>query len=319
MSRVKTTICILLSVLLAAFLGVSFYRDSQEQQAQTAAAESLQAEAKPYEQELTEIRRELAEMEEAIKYAGETARFIVGFELSDVSDLSYIRELADTWQFSPVLVLDCTDELETLETYLDAAADTGWEIMLFGSSFSEAVNENVLAVRAALAERGLEDTGVFVLRRDYASTGNIQLLMEDGFIGYTEYNDTPAAGFTQDGMVHFDYSYMQSENETISSRLSLAYANKAAILALFDLAMVQNGTISESYVTSVLNTIGQYAEYEDGCFSTVADAVEELQSAQAIVEARQEEYDAYAAQQQERIDELNEIISEIYGKLSETP
>ncbi|MCC8063598.1 MAG: hypothetical protein LIO70_00755 [Clostridiales bacterium] len=319
MNRLKTILCMLLSILMAAFLIVAFYRDSRLAQAQADAIAEVLAEAQPYEQELEAIESELEEMAAAVPYVSETARFVIAFELSAVSDLSYIREVAETYQFTPVLVLDCTDDLETLEGYLEAAADTGWEIMLFANSFSAEVNEDVLAVRDALEQRGMEDTGVFLLRTDYATTENIQLLLEDGFIGYTVYNETPLAGYARDdeeSVIYFDYSYMQTVNETINSRLALTYANKCVMLTLFDLERVWNGPMSESYVASILELVQTYAGYDDACVSTIAEVAAELNEAQEAEAERQQAYDEYAAQQQERIDELNELIDGIYSKLS---
>ena len=317
MSRKGKILCILASVLLAVFLLGAFLQERDRQRAQAEAVAAVIAEAAVYEAELAEIEDALAEMAAAIPYTLETTQILIAFELSDPADLTYFQSQAEKYGFSPILVLDCTETLPTLLSCLDAAGETGWEIMLFADSFSETVNENVLSVREALTSRGMADTGVFLLRMDSASEQNIQTLIDDGFLGYTIYSENPTAGYTGEGIFYFDYSYMRTPNETINSRLSLAYANKCPMLVLFEMESVGNGALPESYVVSVLELAATFAGYADAEFSTVAQVLSSLETMRQIEAQRQSAYDAYAALQQSRIDALTARIAEIQSKLAE--
>ncbi|MCD7864408.1 MAG: hypothetical protein LUG61_13105 [Lachnospiraceae bacterium] len=312
-NTLRNIVCAILCILVAAVLVFMYDTNRQQEKAQTAALQALQDELQPYEAELQELRAELSELEAGVSYTSAEADIMVGFALSGMSDLSYIGEKAEAYGFAPVLVIDCTMEMEDIEAIVDAA-DKDWEIMLYASDFSEESNENVVVVMDYLESIGREHTGVFFLRSDYSSARNIQLLIEDGFIGYTGYSDSPTAGQTEDGLIYFDYSYLTASGTTITSRLASLYSSKSTIIVAFDMASINSGSLSETYVVSLFDTLQNYAEKEDCSFCTAADAVQELSEVNSIEAANQEAYEEQAAEIQERMEELKETIAQIYEK-----
>lgn len=309
----RNIVCAILCILVAAVLVFMYDTNRQQDKAQTAALQALRDELQPYESELRELQAELGSLEEDVSYTSEEAGIMIGFVPSDTSDLSYIVKKAETYGFTPVLVIDCTMEMEDVEAIV-GAADEDWEIMLYASDFSEESNEDVVSVMDYLESTGREHTGIFFLRSDYSSAGNIQLLVEDGFIGYTYYSDPPTAGQTEDGLVFFDYSYLTASGTTITSRLASLYSRKSAMIVTFDMASINAGSLSETYVISLFDTMQSYADKEDCSFITVADAVLELSEVNAIEAANREACEEQAAEIQARIEELQEIIAEIYEK-----
>lgn len=228
----KNIICAILCVVVAIVIGYLFYINQQNEKEQTVALESLQEELEPYESELQELQAELSDLNNDVSYTSEEAEIIVGFVPSEVADLSYIEEKSETYNFSPVLVLDCTMEVAEVDAIINAA-DPDWEIMLFSPTFSEDANENVLSVLSLLETRNVEHCGVFLLRSDYYNITNIQLLSDDGFTGYTNYNeDNQQIGQTEDGMIYFEYSYLTSSGTTIASRLYTLYSSKSSMIAM---------------------------------------------------------------------------------------
>lgn len=310
----RNIICAILCVLLAAVIGYLVYINQQQEKAQTASLESLQEELKPYESELRELQAELSNLKNNVSYTSEEAEILVGFVPSEVADLSYIEEKSEMYSFSPVLVLDCAMEMEEIEAIINAA-DEDWEIMLFSSPFSEDDNENVLSVLSLLEDEQIEHSGVFLLRSDYYNTTNIQLLSDDGFIGYTNYNeDNLQIGQADTGLIYFEYSYLTSSGTTITSRLYSLYSSKSSMIVAFDMASINSGSLSETYVDALFETMQYYTEYDDCSFSTVADVVQELSQVNSIEADNQAAYEIQAAEIQERIDELQEIIAGIYDK-----
>ncbi len=319
MSEMKTKIwnvfCAICCLLVAGAVAYMIYTDRQEEAAQTALAEELQAEARPYENQLQELRSEWNDLENSVSYSSEEARLLVGFLVSEVSDISYIEEKAVAYDFVPVLVLDCTEELTEIEALVEAA-DADWEIMLYASGFSEDVNDEVLAVMAWLDSVEREYADVFFLRDDFCTTSNLQLLQEDGFIGYTSYHSaSPTEGQTDEGMVYFDYSYLTTSGTSVTSRISALYSGKTSMLVVFDMASINSGALSEAYVTSLLDTMQGYAAKEDCSFSTVAETVQRLSEVLAIEEGNQKAYEEQAAELQEQIEALEETIADIYARL----
>jgi len=310
----RNIICAVLCVLVAAALGILFYTNQQKEKAQTAALESLQEEVEPYESELRELQAELDDLKNDVSYSSEDASIMVGFVLSDASDVSYIKEKAKTYQFSPVIVIDCTMGMEEIEEIIKAA-DGDWEIMLYASNYSESVNEDVLSVLSYMESAEKKDTGILFLRADYSSESNIELLAEDGFLGYTSYHEeSPASGQTDTGMVYFDYSYLTSSGTGVTSRLYSLYNSKSSMIVTFDMASINSGSLSETYVDGLLENMQYYTEYDDCSFSTVADVVQELSQINSVEADNQAAYEKQSEEIQKRIDELEDIIAGIYEK-----
>lgn len=314
-SRIVNILCAVLSILLAGALIFMFYINNKQEKAQSAAIKAVLEEVQPYEDELQDLKLELSNMKHDVSYSSDEAEIMVGFVASGASDVNYISGKAEAYGFSPVLIIDCTMEMDIIEEIIEAADDS-WEIMLYAPTFSEEVNEDVLSVMSYLEDEDIEHTGVFFLRSDYSTSSYIQLLKDDGFVGYTSYNsDSPRAGQTGDGTVYFDYSYLSSSGTSVTSRISAMYNNKASMLYAFDMASRNEGLLTEAYVAEMLDTLQSYTEKDNCSYSTVADVVEKLSEINSIEADNQESYEEQAAEIQERIDELEDTISEIYDKL----
>lgn len=315
-ARIRNIICVVFSVLLAGALAYMLYTDNQQEKAQSEAIQALQAEARPYEKELRELESELDDLEN-VTYSSEGAEIMVGFIISDVSDVSYIEDKAEAYDFEPVLILDCALELTDIKSFIDAA-DDDWEVMLYSSEFSSSTNDSVLTVTDYLDSIEREHTGVFLIRNSSMNSITLQLIKDDGFIGYTTYHESaPQAGQTSDGYVYFDYVRIVSDDsfDSMSSYLSWLYTNKTSMLLAFDMEGINSGDAAEENVTELLDTAQGYTENDDCSFSTVADVVTELQQINQTEEELRAANEERMAEIQERIDELEEIIHEIYSKI----
>ncbi|MCD8132534.1 MAG: hypothetical protein LUE19_01610 [Clostridiales bacterium] len=312
---IRNILFAVIAILLAGGLAFMIYSDEQAQKEQAEAVREIQAEARSYEVELNDLRSELSSLEKSTSYTSDRAEIMVGFIASDVSDMEYISDKAQAYGFPPVLVIDCTMDISDIEVIVEAA-DENWEIMLYASPFSDESNENVLSVLSYLESAGRDETGVFFLRNSDNSSPNIQMLVDDGFIGYTNYHsESPAAGQTEDGYVYFDYSLIQSTGTAVEDRLSVLYSNKTSMIVIFDMGSIDSGTITETYVTEFMEELQDYAE-DDACsFATVEEVVRELSEINMTEAELQAEYEEQAAEIQERIDELEEIISDIYSRI----
>ncbi|MCD7756682.1 MAG: hypothetical protein LUH45_00695 [Clostridiales bacterium] len=314
--KLQTILCVLLSAVFACALGWMLYTEYRQEAAFSAASQALKEEASSYVTQRQALLSELDELESSAACFSDEARFMVGFLVSDVSDLSYIREKAETHDFSPVLVLDCTMAEADLKQLL-AAAEDQWEVMLYASPFSAETNGAVLTTLSCLDSIGKEQTGVFFLRDEDNNDDNVQLLLEDGFLGYTSYSDVPTAGQTDDGTVYFDYSFLSVSGTTVESRLAALYQSRAFMLIVFDMASIDAGTLTEDYVTSLFATLQTYTQQEDCSFSTVAAAVAELSTANAAQAEAQAEYQEQAAELQAQLARLDEGIDEIFSRLQD--
>ncbi len=314
-SHVKRNIvCAFLSVIVLVVFVILICSYNARTSAETSQLESATAEAKPYEDELTELKRSITKAADELSDTSETARFIVGYIISSEEDITYAEEQAAEYGFEPVIILDCYDSLSDLLNLSVAASEAGHEIMLTASAFTSAANDNAISLLYYMDRNGIEYSQVFLLRSDYYSDSSIEMLISDGFVGYTVYNTSPTSGVTEDGYVTFDYSYLTTDSSSYT-RFSSSYSNLASMVIAVDMDSIRTGTLTESFVLTLLSTISSYSENDNCEFSSVSDVVECLLEENQSMEERTAEYEAYVAECEQRIEELEEIIAEIYAQL----
>lgn len=86
------------------------------------------------------------------------------------------------------------------------------------------------------------------------------------------------------------------------------------MLIALDMESINSGSLTEDYVTDLMDTLQSYVEQEDCTFSTVADVVTELSEINSTEAVNQASYGEQIAEIQARIDELEEIINGIYAQ-----
>lgn len=76
-------------------------------------------------------------------------------------------------------------------------------------------------------------------------------------------------------------------------------------------------SLKEADITASLDYIQEKVSQELLTYCSVAEALEEIKTGTDLAERRRKNYEEYAAEQQKRIDELEEIIHEIYREWKE--
>ncbi len=161
---------------------------------------------------------------------------------------------------------------------------------------------------------GIYDDGIFFLRDESKTQSNIDLLMQNGFLGYTVYHEAPNSGQTKDGYVFFDYSYIRTGNTGASERMKQGYLKKSSFILVFDLKSMESGDLSDEDVTGILDKAYEYSQREDCSFSTVKEVVAELSSINAFEAEKQAEYDIKVAAIQARIKQIDQTLRDIYSE-----
>ena len=303
-----TIIGVLLGLVLAGFV----FRSNAIEEQQRQHVFALQAEARPYEVELEEIKSELRTAESRFFTTHETACLALGVRAVEGADVAWIEELLLNSDVSPVLVLDC--ESQNLAEILDAASDKDWEVMLTTTPISVQSNRLITAAMEQLEARGMRRSDVFLLRNDDISDEAIALLASDGFQGFTRYQNAAGSGITEDGMAWFSYIYYRSAQTNLGSWLSSLIGNSGAMIITLDMEAMHSGALGEEHVKQFLDAVERYASEGNLKFTPTAEIVEEILLANAGKEDRQAMYDAYLTERQARIDELNETIDGIYAR-----
>ena len=133
----KKTASYIVVLLLTAVLAGMFFVNHRQAQRRAAHMQQLQAEARPYEREIKEIRSELAQRERAIKTQTDTSGILFGFLPTSTDDFAEIDKLASAHAITPVILLDCSQEKEALTAILKNTVDRNYEVVLAGLQFDD--------------------------------------------------------------------------------------------------------------------------------------------------------------------------------------
>ncbi len=307
---------VVLVIALVAF-AVSTIRTEQQLAAERSAAwNQLERDTDVHKQQIQQLKLDLASAEVAATYVSDHASIMVGFLVSDASDFTYMQKKAEQFGFTPVLVVDCTMGASPIGTLL-RTAPAHWEIMLYAPLFSAEINQTVLSVRSYLLESGRKDTGIFFLRKGYDTQKNLELLLQDGFVGYTSFHNSPTSGQNWDGSICFDYSNIKSDNTSVTERLSLCYTNKASMIYTLSMSSIRSQDLSDQRVDEILEEIQSYTDRDDCSFATVAEVYQELNSINYINGQEYVLYKAEAARLEQRIQELEQTVDQMYADFYE--
>ncbi len=279
--------------------------------------ESLNLQASPYKMELTELKRELTTVNSEYYYVSDKAKLMLGFILSQRSDVGRVKDLSEQYGFTPVFILNCTDDLSTVK-YIIGGIGKNSDIMLYLPTLEPTDWEKAKAVKEYLASVNKPDNGILLIHDKDPDYPPLEQLTEYGFIGYTTYRDEPISNQLDDGTVYFEYTYLKPENfpegsvEAFDERLKIWYESKAAMICVFTIKDINNKSFSTELITAVFDSLKVYTEYTDCDYSTATEVITELSG----INLKKAEYKAKKAERtaeiNKRIDELEQIINSIY-------
>lgn len=173
-SKALSIVVLLLAVVL---LGLLFVNHRQEQR-QTAYMQQLQKEAMPYEQEINDIRLELAQKQRAINIEEDTSGILFGFVPASADDFTEIDKLAAEHSITPVILLDCSQEKEQLAQILEKAVAKDYEVALAGLQIDESILQTADEMKDLLAQ--IDDTkSLAFLLRNNANTEETRNLLNE--------------------------------------------------------------------------------------------------------------------------------------------
>ena len=185
-SKALSIVVILLAVVL---FGLLFVNHRQEQR-QTAHMQQLQKEAMPYEQEINDIRSELAQKQRAINTKEDASGILFGFVPALTDDFTEIDKLAAKHSITPVILLDCSQEKEQLTRILKKAVAKDYEVVLAGLQFDESILQTADEMKDLLVQMDDTKSPAFLLRNKVNTEENRNLLNEHGYTELILYDDS---------------------------------------------------------------------------------------------------------------------------------
>ena len=301
-------------VCSALLIGLSWMNRQQERR-RLAQMRALQQQAAPYEQEIREIQSELNEREKAISANTDISGAIPCFRISSAKDIEVVKKLSADYAFTPTILLNCSLDKETLRDIIKASAAENYEFVLFIRSMQDDTLDTAEEVQKMIAEYTTGWEPIVLLRNQADTQENRALLAQRGYQTLFRYRTDLDDG-TQDEILYLPYGFLRST--TSSSRLTDTLVSAHTSMAIcFDLDNLHDNTLAEKDITDCMNVLDQYVSEETLEYRDADTAFLVLAQKEGKTERGKAEFDRYAQQQEARIKELREIVSEIYSHWDE--
>lgn len=310
----KTIIsCVIILLLVGVFAGL-IYQNNLVDKVANSNYSALSKQAKPYEDELKNIRKEMAKTKSSLGYVDELSNIIIGFNMSSTDDLQTILSYATRYKIKPTIILDCDKGLATLDNLLDCLKYTGYDIILTGKNYDDYTSEVASTVRKKLSKYSLVDTKLFLLQRDMNTTANLERLFYDGYRGYTVYSTQEIlSGIDDKGLAYITYSNISKVNYSMTDKIKYFISGREPALFIFELSALTKGTMSEDTIKLSLECLKEYEKAGQIIFSNATDTIKELVKLKDSAVKSTADYYKYEEEQNARIKELQQIIRNIYN------
>lgn len=311
-SKALSIVVFLLAVVLFGLLFVSH----RQEQRQTAYMQQLQKEAMPYEQEINEIRSELARKQRAINTKEDASGILFGFVPASVDNFTEIDKLAAEHSITPVIFLDCSQEKDVLTAILKKAVEKDYEVVLAGLQFDESILQTADEMKDLLAQMDDTKSPAFLLRNKVNTEETRNLLNEHGYTELILYNASLQAGMQENGKPYICYGFFK-QPVYYADYISQVVTAHTMMLASFDFSTIQSGTLQISDVERFMTLADDRKAANELRYVDLNSAFQAVADQNTTQQELQESYEKYEAEQEKRIQELEEKISAIYSRWDE--
>ena len=311
----RKTLSIVVLLLAVVLFGLLFVNHRQEQQ-QIAHMQQLQKEAKPYELEINKIRSDLAQRELTIQTTEDTSGILFGFVPALTDDFTEIDKLAAKHSITPVILLDCSQEKDVLTAILKKADEKDYEVVLAGLQFDESILQTADEMKDLLAQLDDTKSPAFLLRNNVNTEENRNLLNEHGYTELILYDNSLQAGMQENGKPYICYGFFR-QPVYYSDYISQVVTVHTMILASFDFSTIQSGMLQISDIERFMTLADDRKAANELRYVDLNSAFQAVADQNATQQERQGAYEKYEAEQEKRIQELEEKISAIYSRWDE--
>ena len=308
MRRLIQILIILLCVVLLAGMALMIYRYREDTRARSAHIAALSAQAKAFESELQQLKREQETQEMQLYTPEGPGAAVIAFRIGGEETLETALAYGEEYGFTPTILINTADE--DLDDILEALADTGLDVILYSRGFGENAAGRIRELQEALEEAGCENTNAFLLRAGDDTEENRKILSRAGIGTLFLYGDTLSSDITDDGTAELNYSYVNKSSYSPASRLADLDGSEQGLLFAIDL---KETTVTERQMEEILSLICEEEDAGHIVIGSVSHAVRTVRDRIGREHERLEEFLTAQEERSARIEELEATIREIYS------
>lgn len=302
-----------ISVILLIVLAVLLIDNQREAEAKKGLEIELEEKTVPYMKEISDIQNAIAVKKKELEEKGKGSLVSSAFVVSSVKEAEKVKELTAKTTMPLSIVLNDTMEVQEVREVLEILDSRSYHIILTGNSLEEEGWQKVDETRALLPELGCQDQPGFLLLIKEDGEKNLESLNERGYTTILRYRKDLDSGKTEQNQDFFPYSVIK-EPDVTEERLDKILKKSANMFFLFHLGAIEEGLITEEEMVGAIALIETYGREGKIQIMNFADMHEALESQLEKKETLGQEFEAYEAEQNKRIEELERAVDEIYSE-----
>lgn len=237
-------------------------------------------------------------------------------KIACADDFAEIDKLAAEHSITPVIFLDCSQEKEQLTRILKKAVAEDYEVVLAGLQFDESILQTADEMKDLLVQMDDTKSPAFLLRNKVNTEENRNLLNEHGYTELILYDASLQADMQENGKPYICYGFFK-QPAYYADYISQVVTAHTMMLASFDFSTIQSGTLQISDVERFMTLTDDRKAANELRYVDLNSAFQAVADQNATRQERQESYEKYEAEQEKRIQELEEEISAIYSRWDE--
>ena len=199
---------------------------------------------------------------------------------------------------------------------MEKAVAKDYEVVLAGLQIDESILQTADEMKDLLAQMDDTKSPAFLLRNKVNTEETRNLLNEHGYTELILYDASLQAGMQENGKPYICYGFFK-QPVYYPDYISQVVIAHTMMLASFDFSTIQSGTLQISDVERFMTLADDRKAANELRYVDLNTAFQAVADQNATQQERLESYEKYEAEQEKRIQELEEKISVIYSRWDE--
>lgn len=313
--RLRDWILLAITLLLAIALGWLMVNQLQKERHQTEQMTQFYAQTNAYEDELRSIRKELQEMQAAIEDVDITPETALCFLVQDPAQIQWVEDTFSSygWPVSIVIPIDQPNGADIIARMAQSQMDM--EVMFAGISVYQQYQTNLEQLKQQAQRQEVPVSPMWFLSQEEHTQDNLNLLKQYGITGYTQpsqYSDVIQSGNSKDDQLYVEHVPVKPGERLLGSGMELAISQKRFLICAFDVEQMDGSPEAQATLDNALEALTHFQGTGDMLVDSTRHFFDLKEEQRKAIEQRREEYNRYSAQQQQRIQQLEDKIDQLY-------
>lgn len=316
-NRFKTGMLLAITLLLAGLFVFLMANQLQRERRQQEQLGQFHDQVEAYEDELRAIRAELYEMKQAVDQVDITPETALCFLVQDPAQIQWVEDTFSGygWPVSIVLSIDQPSGADIIARMAQSSMDM--EVMFTGISLYQQHQADVDQLTQQAQRQEVPVSPMWFLSEEEYTQPNLELLKEYGIQGYTQpsqYSDVIQSGNSADDQLYVEHASVKPGERILGSGLELAISQRRFLICAFDVEQMDGSPEAQASLDNALEALTYFQDMDAMVVDSTRHFFDLKEEQRQAIQQRREEYERYSAQQEQRIQELEDRIDQLYAQ-----